>query len=194
MSDARQPSAAQAASADARPAVLSKAAAKRALVRTREVLRDGGRLIRLQPAVPEIRFDLRGQAAGQFRIDVSGLAVIRYNPTLLARHEHEFLAQTVPHEVAHYLTFLHFGRGVRPHGEEWRQIMLELGADPRRCHTFDTSGTVTRRVRRYAYHCECSDHALSSIRHHRVLRGASYLCKRCGQPLRIGRAGNDGET
>jgi SprT protein len=174
--------------------VLSGTTAQRAVVRTREVLRDGGRLIGRQPALPEIRFDLRGQAAGQFRIDASGRALIRYNPTLLARHEDEFLAQTVPHEVAHYLTFLHFGRGVRPHGEEWRQIMLGLGADPRRCHNFDTSGIATRRMRRYAYHCDCSTHALSSIRHRRVLRGARYLCGRCGQPLRIGREGNDGET
>jgi SprT protein len=194
MSNATQPLAAGAAPADTRRIVLPEATAERAVARTREVLDAGVKLIGREVAMPEIRFDLRGQAAGQFRMDAASRALIRYNPALLARHETEFLAQTVPHEVAHYLTLLHFGRGVRPHGEEWRQIMRALGTDPSRCHQFDVSGIAARRVRRFAYHCDCGDHALTSIRHHRVLRGARYLCKRCGQALRAGRAGTGGET
>ncbi len=147
-------------------------------------------------AVPRVAFDLRGRAAGQFRVAAGKEPCIRYNPVLLVRHPSEFLAQTVPHEVAHYLAYLSFGRGIRPHGQEWRQIMRGLGADPRRCHDFDVTGLTTRRLRRYIYHCRCGDHALSSIRHHRILRGASYVCRNCGHALSRGPSdeGPAGET
>jgi SprT protein len=154
--------------------------------RTHELVAAGGRLIARAVSAPSIRFDLRGQAAGQFRLGPGGEPMIRYNPALLARHEAEFLAQTVPHEVAHYLAYLRFGRGIRPHGPEWQQIMQALGADPRRCHDFDVSGLATRRIRRHLYHCRCGEHRLTSIRHHRILRGASYVCRNCGQALRQG--------
>jgi SprT protein len=154
--------------------------------RTHELTAAAPSLIARHAATPHIRFDLRGQAAGQFRLGPGGEPVIRYNPALLARHEAEFLAQTVPHEVAHYLAYLRFGRGIRPHGPEWQQIMHALGADPRRCHDFDVSGLATRRMRRHVYHCRCGEHALTSIRHHRILRGASYVCRTCGQPLQRG--------
>lgn len=160
----------------------------RALARTAELLTAGSTLIQRPVPRPRIAFDLRGRSAGQFRVDSRGHAGIRYNPALLARHEADFLAQTVPHEVAHYLAFLRFGRRIRPHGPEWQQLMRDLGADPRRCHEFDVSGLTARRMRRHPYHCRCGEHALTSIRHHRVLRGASYVCRACGQALLPGRA------
>ncbi|NBC12078.1 MAG: hypothetical protein GVY09_01800 [Gammaproteobacteria bacterium] len=159
----------------------------RALARTSELLAAGSALIQAPVPRPRIVFDLRGRSAGQFRVDSRGYASIRYNPALLARHEVDFLAQTVPHEVAHYLAFLRFGRRIRPHGPQWQQLMRDLGADPRRCHDFDVSGLTARRVRRHPYHCRCGEHALTSIRHHRVLRGVSYVCRACGQALRPGR-------
>jgi SprT protein len=164
----------------------SAAALDQVTQRTRALTAQGGTLIGRAAATPRIVFDLRGQAAGQFRIAAGGEPCIRYNQVLLARHPREFLAQTVPHEVAHYLAFLRFGRDIRPHGREWQQIMRGLGADPRRCHDFDVTGLTTRRIRRHLYHCRCGDHALSSIRHHRILRGASYVCRSCGQALRPG--------
>jgi SprT protein len=163
-----------------------EAALQRVAQRTRDLTAEAPRLIARPAATPRIRFDLRGQAAGQFRLGPGGEPVIRYNPALLVRHEAEFLAQTVPHEVAHYLAYVRFGRGIRPHGPEWQQIMHALGADPRRCHDFDVSGLATRRMRRHLYHCRCGEHALTSIRHHRILRGASYVCRTCGQSLRPG--------
>jgi len=163
--------------------------------RTAELTALGARLIGRAAPLPRVAFDLRGQAAGQFRVGAGGEPLIRYNRTLLARYPSEFLAQTVPHEVAHYLAHLRFGRTVRPHGAEWQEIMRGLGADPKRCHDFDVTGLTTRRIRRHLYHCRCGEHALTSIRHHRILRGASYVCRSCGQPLRPGGAkGTDAET
>lgn len=137
------------------------------------------------PAI-EIRFDLRGRAAGQARFGRHAPWVVRYNPHLLAANPRRFIAETVPHEVAHLAAFARHGNAIRPHGPEWQAIMRTLGAEPRRCHDFDVSTAPTRRIRRYAYHCDCRDHELSSIRHNRVLSGQTYLCRSCAQPLRPG--------
>ncbi|MGB5833461.1 MAG: SprT-like domain-containing protein [Thiohalocapsa sp.] len=135
---------------------------------------------------PGVRFDLRGQCAGQVRIDSTGGGIIRYNAALLQRHGEDFVAQTVPHEVAHYAAFLEFGRGIRPHGREWQQIVQALGGEPKRCHDYDTEGLTARRTRWFAYHCHCGEHRLSSVRHDRIGRGARYRCRRCGKLLCAG--------
>jgi SprT protein len=135
----------------------------------------------------EIRFDLKGQAAGQARFGPSGPWVIRYNPVLLRENGDSFIAATVPHEVAHLIAFLCHGPRIRPHGPEWRAIMEQFGAPPERCHRYDLS-RIPQRVRRvFIYHCGCSEHQLTGIRHRRVQAGQTYLCRRCAGPLRPGR-------
>jgi SprT protein len=167
----------------------------RARDRTAVFLGLGATLIGRSVPSPRIAFDLRGQAAGQFRLDTAGRAMLRYNAVLMLRHEAEFLRQTVPHEVAHYLAYLHYGRGIRPHGPEWQQLMQALGADPRRCHEFDVTDLAARRLRRHTYHCHCGSHEVTSIRHHRMLRGARYVCRSCGEALRPGKGtGASGEN
>ena len=161
---------------------------ERAMTRTGALILEAGRLIDRAIPMPEIHFDLRGQSAGQMRIDGRGRGTIRYNAALLLRHGEDFLARTVPHEVAHYAAFLHHGRRIRPHGREWQQLVRALGGEAERCHDYDTEGLRTRRTRWFAYHCRCGDHNLSSVRHNRISRGAHYLCRRCGETLRAGPA------
>ena len=134
----------------------------------------------------EIRFDLRGRAAGQARYSARGPWIIRYNAILLRENPESFLAETIPHEVAHLVTFLRHGPRVRPHGPEWRAIMAQLGAKPERCHRYDLSRIPGRATRVFTYHCACGEHQLTSIRHHRILAGQTYLCRRCAAPLRPG--------
>jgi SprT protein len=122
------------------------------------------------------------------RIDQRGTCMIRYNLALLDRHGEAFLRDTVPHETAHYVAYRLHGRGIRPHGAEWRNIMQLFGADPSRCHDYDVAGLSARRLRTYTYHCNCGPHQLSSIRHNRIIRGQRYLCRRCGEALRPGRS------
>ncbi len=155
-----------------------------ARIRTRVLLRQARDTYGLQEAGCEVRFDLRGTAAGQARhLGPQGF-VIRYNPILLRENAGAFIARTVPHEVAHVIVWQAFGAGVRPHGEEWRRVMAFFGADASRCHGFDLSTVPRRRQRRFRYRCGCEQHLLSSIRHNRVLRGERvYLCVRCGEPL-----------
>jgi SprT protein len=138
---------------------------------------------RAKIAVPSIRFDLRGKAAGQVRIVRDRTCLVRYNAALLIRHPSAFLAQTVPHETAHVVVFHVHGPRGRPHGGEWQSVMRLFGAVPERCHSFEVDGLQTRRLRHYDYHCGCRAHQLSSIRHNRVQAGQLYLCRRCGQAL-----------
>ncbi len=132
---------------------------------------------------PWLRFDLRGQAAGQYRSHPR--PCIRYNLDLAALQFDAFLARTPGHEVAHYVIDQLFpGQGLRPHGPEWRSLMTALGLDSSRCHEFKLEGVPARRQRRHKYRCACQEHALSTTRHNRVLRGqARYHCRRCGEVL-----------
>ena len=61
--------------------------------------------------------------------------------------------------------------------------MQLFGADSSRCHDYDTSHAGTRHLTRYAYRCGCREHALTSIRHNRILAGQVYYCRACGKAL-----------
>ncbi len=82
--------------------------------RTEALLAQAGRHFAVRIPAPEVRFDLRGKAAGQVRQVQGRVWQVRYNVVLLAREPEAFLAQTVPHECAHLVAFALFGRGIRP--------------------------------------------------------------------------------
>ena len=129
---------------------------------------------------PEVAWDLRGQAAGQAN---GRRNLIRFNRELAERYSNEFVAQTVPHELAHLVAFQKFGGSIRPHGREWQAVIVALGAEPRRTHCYEV--TPTRKLKRFFYQCHCPDaeYQLTAIRHNRIQRGHVYICKRCLQPL-----------
>ena len=155
------------------------------LVRRRaaDLLERAARHFRTAIAPGEIRFDLRGKGAGQFRSRDGVRCEIRFNADLLARNGEDFLARTVPHETAHLVVFRLFGPRASPHGAEWRAVMRLFGAEPSRCHDYDVEGLQTRRLRRYHYRCGCRSHQLTSIRHNRVIQGQTYHCRSCGELL-----------
>jgi SprT protein len=163
--------------------------------RTRELLAAAAPLCRrhrVRVPDPDIRFDLRGLAAGQVRWN-SAQVEVRYNLAIARRHRSDFLARTVTHEVAHVLTVACHGR-TAPHGAEWQAMMRFLGvANPDRCHDYAVDEGTVRRQRRWPYRCACGVHQLSTTRHRRVQNGAgSYLCRRCKMPLRLQEPLEDG--
>jgi len=137
------------------------------------------------PVIP-ISFDLRGRSAGMYRVR-GGVRCIRYNPYIFAKYFADGLSQTVPHEVAHYVTDLLYGlRRVRPHGREWQAVMRRLGAEPRATGRYDLAGIPLRRQRCVVYRCACTEHQLGTRRHRAVSRGeARYVCRRCKSELRL---------
>ncbi len=131
-----------------------------------------------------IRFDLRGASAGIYRSD-GRERLIRYNVPIFARYFGANLEETVPHEVAHYVVDVVFGRrGVRPHGVQWRDVMSDFGVPATVRHDWNLDGLGVRRQRRFTYRCGCGVHEVTAVRHNRIRdRGAVYRCRRCRAPL-----------
>jgi SprT protein len=151
---------------------------------TRKLIRLAEQHYGVKLQLGEIRFDLRGTAAGMVLFPHNNPPVIRYNPILLQHNRHAFLSQTLPHEVAHLVARSLHGKSIRPHGLEWKAIMHFFGADTLRCHSYATENIPVRRLRRFPYACGCRQHQLTSIRHNRIQKGLTYRCRQCGEPLR----------
>lgn len=147
-------------------------------------LRQAGKIYHYDFTPVPVRFDLRGRAAGMYRVQ-HGQRHIRYNPYIFSKYFDDSLVTTVPHEVAHYVTDMLYGlRNIRPHGVEWQEVMRSLGAEPRVTGQYDLQDLPVRRQRRFTYRCDCTTHLLSTCRHNRVHRGkAVYHCRRCGMAL-----------
>ena len=154
------------------------------------------------PAIP-VLFDLKGKTAGMYRVKTSiasqkgGFSVsevsevivpervIRFNPWLFAKYSDDSWKNTIPHEVAHYISDCVYGlKAIRPHGKEWAEIMRRLGAEPIIRANYDLSGIPTRRMTQYTYRCACRNVKLSSYRHKKVQRGLQrYRCRHCASEL-----------
>jgi len=131
-----------------------------------------------------VLFDLTGKAAGMYRVK-AGQRVIRYNPYVFSKYFDDNFSETIPHEVAHYVTDALFGlKKIRPHGREWKSVMQVFGVAANRTANYDLSGLPVRNYRKFVYHCGCQNYELTSRRHNKILRGSGhYLCRDCGGKL-----------
>ena len=158
----------------------------RRLVRTetREYIGHASLIYNYEFAEIPVCFDLKGRAAGMYRVHNTD-RVIRYNPFIFAKYFADNVTTTVPHEVAHYVVDILYGANrVKPHGPEWREVMLSLGVEPRVTGNYDLSDIPVRRQQRHSYQCACTLHQISTVRHNKILRGkAHYYCRSCKSPL-----------
>ncbi|MFO8004441.1 SprT-like domain-containing protein [Thioalkalivibrio sp. AKL19] len=141
--------------------------------------------------LPAIRFDLKGRAAGQWRLRKNS-ETLRFNPEAFTREWDQHFPETVAHEVAHSLVYRTHGmRKVRPHGPEWKGLMGTMGfPNPRITHA---TALTTRKMRQYDYACGCGSQPLSARRHFLInKRGYRYQCRQCGQWLRRSDGGSWG--
>ncbi len=134
--------------------------------------------LRVNLPPPNIRFDLRGCAAGQARLHNNTL---RFNPVLLLENPDPFIREVVPHEVCHLAVHHVYGR-VRPHGQQWRALMTEVfnlpASTTHRFNTHSVQGTTV------PYVCRCGIIQLGIRRHNKVVkRQATYHCRTCKQVL-----------
>ncbi|MBD1390473.1 SprT family zinc-dependent metalloprotease [Neiella sp. HB171785] len=126
---------------------------------------------------PTLVLNQRGTCAGSARLQSQ---LLRLNPVLLVAEPDVFVEQILPHELAHLLVHQLYGR-VAPHGAEWQQMMESVFQVPaRRTHQLDVSEVEGDK---FLYRCGCQQHQLTIRRHNRVLRGASYRCRACGEVL-----------
>lgn len=129
-------------------------------------------------SVFEIELDttLRGGTAGQAVISKESYK-LRVNLELARRNLHDFLEQTVPHELAHILDYAIHG-SISHHGYNWKMIMINMGLEPKRCHNYDTTGVKRRMPRPHKWMCECgSEFDVTERMHKTLLKGNHRHCK-----------------
>lgn len=137
--------------------------------------------------LPVIRYDLTGGSSGQciFPKDLGGEWVIRINSALFNRNQEYFFNTTIPHEIAHGVTFSIFGGYTKPHGVEWKYVMYRVfNIVPHRTHFLDTTGLRRKKTKyRYVYNCtNCSKvYNLTSLKHKRITNYNTmwYVCGHC---------------
>lgn len=120
----------------------------------------------------QVRFDLRGRAAGQ-AMRKNGVYIVRFNRDMLTRDAfNHVLKDTVPHEYAHIMCFMDPTRG-GGHDYGWARVCIALGGSGATCHreevvygkgnTYEYTTTAGHKVR------------LSQIRHRRIQQGGRLL-------------------
>ena len=131
--------------------------------------------------MPLISLNLKGAVAGQAS---ASRWFVKYNFELYMQNKVDFINRTVPHEIAHLIANAIAGRRVKPHGWEWRNVMVKLGVkDITRCHSYDLTGLTRGRSRPYIYTCGCREYPLTALLHSRLQKGSHRKCMRCGQRL-----------
>lgn len=147
--------------------------------------------------MPTVKYAKRGRTAGTADVRAE---VIDLNAVLLMENGDDFINRTVVHEMAHIIDYIlhpenfesgydfdsfaaaggYGNRFFRPrrakrsvHGPTWKAIMRDMGADPSRCHTFDTMNASVKRggQQKHAWKCNyChSEMMLGPKRHQKQL-------------------------
>lgn len=118
----------------------------------------------------EIRFDLRGRAAGQ-----AGRRgwnyFMRFNRDMMMNQSWDnLLNDTVPHELAHVICFANGSD--RGHGLFWKRTCRELGGTGERCHS---EAVTYAKGRTYVYTTSTGRTInMSETKHRKIQQGASY--------------------
>ena len=133
-----------------------------------------------------VLFDLYGRSAGMYKVNM-GKRVIRFNPYHFAKYSEENINETIPHEVAHYISDQVYGiKNIRPHGKEWQAIMLKFGVEPKRTFSYSLEGIPTKQHKRYQYSCGCMEFSITTRRHNLILnKKAEYSCRECGKKIKL---------
>jgi predicted SprT family Zn-dependent metalloprotease len=151
---------------------------------------------------PTIKFAKRGRTAGTANPSTNTL---NYNTILLMENQDDFVARTVPHEVAHLIDAnvnpKNFERDVVRgrngmlkvtkrdlHGKSFKFIMTTvLGcADGSRCHSYDTTNAAVKRDRiRHTWKCDNCGSVMNLTTHkHKIMLQNKYKYRprtaRCG--------------
>ena len=163
---------------------ISTSLQERVIQHTRHFIQSAAEYYQREFKEIPVIFDLSGKAAGMYRVK-AGQRVIRYNPYVFAKYFDDNFNETIPHEVAHYVTDVLYGlRKIRPHGNEWKSVMQVFGVKANRTANYDLNGLPTRNFQKFVYHCGCQNYELTSRRHNKILRGTGhYMCRECGGKL-----------
>ncbi len=159
-------------------------------------IRQAVELFDMKQRAVDISFNLKGRSAGMYRVKTKRARIfsrlksgqqreIRYNPYIFSKYFDDNFATTIPHEVAHYVTDVLYGlKNIKPHGKEWKTVMLAFGADASVTADYNLSGIPLKKQAVFIYQCDCREHQLSTTRHNKIQKQRyQYSCKYCNQIL-----------
>ncbi len=94
----------------------------------------------------------------------------------------EVLREALCHEAAHAAVYALHGRGPRPHGEEWRELMRAAGFEPRIRMPVDMSphGRKSRKGNRGLWEHRCPICHMSRTAHRPVRNWRCAQCRAAG--------------
>lgn len=126
-------------------------------------------------------FDLTGKVAGQYDFNNKEYGVLhafRVNLKMAELNLKDYLEETIPHEVAHYLHQLLNPTSRDWHGWEWQDIMYRVfNLTPHRCHNYSIPGY-------HVYQCACGKKLeVSPTIHNKILKGQNRYTKCCDHLL-----------
>lgn len=145
--------------------------AQQILDKCKEVVLKARELYGFDLSVVQIKFDLKGRAAGQAR-RINNRYFVRFNRDMLTREAfNHVLNNTVPHEFAHIICFMDPRLG-RDHDGGWARVCQSLGGTPNRCHSEEFvygKGITYEYVTSLGFKVRCSQQI-----HAKIQRGISY--------------------
>lgn len=170
---------------------ISESLQEQVIIQTNHFIQSAGNYYEQKFKEIPVLFDLKGKAAGMYRVR-AGQRVIRYNSYVFSKYFDDNFNETIPHEVAHYVTDVLYGlRSIRPHGNEWKSVMQVFGVKANRTANYDLTGLPVRNFQTFVYHCGCQNFELTSRRHNKVLKGTGhYMCRDCGNKLLFVKTGS----
>ena len=136
------------------------------------------------PELP-VKMTLTGSCAGRFQYCYSfgkfADGSFNFNREIMEANNGEFW-KTVIHEIAHYVVHRRFGRTVKPHGPEWKSIMVDLGVDnPTAKHSYQMGSSYYKR-RPIKMACSCSEHWITKNKYMKY--GETLQCRKCKSMLK----------
>lgn len=106
----------------------------------------------LNYTTPAVQYDLRGRVAGYAYY---GKDLVKFNPVLLHENMEDFKVDTIPHELAHLISYKLYGRSGTGHGSNWKYVMQRLsGLEAKRCHNMDTTNAQVRKRATIPGYCQ----------------------------------------
>ena len=125
-----------------------------------------------------VEFTHKGTVAGRAFYD--GYMKVSFNE-VLAKENPVTFNDTVLHEVAHLVVRKLYGPFAKGHGREFKYVLLTMGGNGQRCHSYDVSSVkVTRKKVRYVCKCSCQEHMVTAKT---ITRLAVAYCKKCKSRL-----------
>lgn len=136
--------------------------------------------------IPEISYNLKSiRVSGRY---INSIKTLVFNPLFINQNPENYILQTVPHEVAHYITRV-INPFAKSHGNDWKRVMRFLGVEPKRCwdsNEYDSSEIKKSKGikdTKYSYKCLCKVHLVSKIIHGKMQRGQIRRCVYCKTKL-----------